>query len=335
VTPPRGSRRVLAACVAVAALLGGVALSVSEGGAGGRKPAPAARESREAVVHESAGSRSPAPAPPTLERRVKEEAERENRNGADGAPMSAGATRSHDNDVDGVPMSSGATRSHDNEATGAPMSAGATRGHDKAGGAGDAAGGAARPPGRAPVALARLDVTEGELRPGPDGLLTVDGPRMRAVVPGTTAASAELRFTVLGPTVQQVALASGEQRQQVGLKLRALDGCNLVYVMWRLAPKPGVVVNYKRNPGKHTSRECGNGGYTTVRPVRRVSLDAPASGKPHTLRAALDGRVLRVWADDQLAWEGALPEEALAIDGPVGLRSDNVRVALQLFSPLP
>jgi hypothetical protein len=187
----------------------------------------------------------------------------------------------------------------------------------------------------APVSLSSLDVTEGELRSGPEGHLTVDGPRMRAVLKGATPSSAELRFTVLGPTVRQVALASGEQRQQVGLKLRALDGCNLVYVMWRITPKPGVVVNYKRNPGQHSSRECGNGGYTTVRPARRASVDAPAPGTPHTLRALLEGSTLRVWADGQLAWEGALPEEALASDGPVGLRSDNVRVALQLFSPVP
>ncbi|MCY1023827.1 hypothetical protein [Pyxidicoccus sp. MSG2] len=185
-----------------------------------------------------------------------------------------------------------------------------------------------------PVLLSSLDVTEGELRAGQDGRLTVDGPRMRAVLKGATPSSAELRFTVLGPTARQVALASGEQRQQVGLKLRALDGCNLVYVMWRIAPKPGVVVNYKRNPGQHSSRECGNGGYTTVRPARRDSVDAPAPGIPHTLRALLEGSTLRVWADGRLAWEGELPAEALAVDGPVGLRSDNVRVALQLFSPV-
>ena len=186
----------------------------------------------------------------------------------------------------------------------------------------------------APVLLSALDVTQGELRAGQDGQLIVDGPRMRAVLKGATPSSAELRFTVLGPTVQQVALASGEQRQQVGLKLRALDGCNLVYVMWRITPKPGVVVNYKRNPGQRRSRECGNGGYTTVRPARRASVDAPGEGTSHTLRAVLEGATLRVWADGRLAWEGELPDEALAVDGPVGLRSDNVRVALQLFSPV-
>ncbi len=186
-----------------------------------------------------------------------------------------------------------------------------------------------------PVPLSRLDVTQGELRPGPDGQLLVDGPRMRAVVPGTRTSSVELRFRPLGPTVQQVALASGEQRQQVGLKLRAADGCNLVYVMWRLAPKPGIVVNFKQNPGLRASRDCGNGGYTPVRPARQVSMPAPEEGTPHTLRATLEERTLRVWADGTLAWVGELPEEALGADGPVGLRSDNVRLELQLHAPLP
>ncbi|QSQ26582.1 hypothetical protein JY651_17320 [Pyxidicoccus parkwayensis] len=206
----------------------------------------------------------------------------------------------------------------------------------------------------APVARSALDVTEGELRPAKDGQLVVDEPRMRAVLKGTapssagkgeprmqaelqgaTSTSAELRFTVLGPTEQQQALASGEQRQQVGLKLRAEDGCNLVYVMWRIAPKPGVVVNYKRNPGQHTSRECGNAGYTTVRPARHASVGEPTPGTPHTLRAVLEGATMRVWADGKVVWEGELPAEALEMNGPVGLRSDNVRVALQLFSPAP
>ncbi|MCP3141912.1 hypothetical protein [Pyxidicoccus xibeiensis] len=190
-------------------------------------------------------------------------------------------------------------------------------------------------PRLAHVPLSRLEVTQGRLGPGEDGRLTVDAPRMRAVAPGTTATAAELRFTVLGPTREQRALGSGAQRQQVGLKLRALDGCNLLYVMWRLAPKPGIVVNYKRNPGQRTSRECGNDGYTTVRPSAGKRVEAPAPGTPHTLRAALDGRTLRVWADDTLAWEGELPDEALALEGPVGVRSDNVRLALQLYAPLP
>ncbi|ABF90145.1 hypothetical protein MXAN_3481 [Myxococcus xanthus DK 1622] len=185
------------------------------------------------------------------------------------------------------------------------------------------------------VPLSRLKVTEGSLEPGPGEQLLVDGPRMRAIVPESTTSDVALRFTLLGPTERQVALASGEQRQQVGLKLFAVDACNVLYAMWRLAPKPGIVVNFKRNPGQHTSRECGNRGYTLLHPEQHVRLEAPSTGEPHTLRAQFDGKVLRVWADDTLAWTGEVPEEALAPDAPVGLRSDNVRLSLQLSTPPP
>ncbi|NVI97140.1 hypothetical protein HV824_03255 [Myxococcus sp. AM009] len=185
------------------------------------------------------------------------------------------------------------------------------------------------------VPLSRLTVTEGSLAPGPGEQLLVEGPRMRAVVHGSTTRNVALRFTLLGPSERQVALASGEQRQQVGLKLFAVDACNVLYAMWRLAPKPGIVVNFKRNPGQHTSRECGNRGYAILRPAQHVRLEAPAPGELHTLRAQLDGKVLRVWADDALAWMGEVPEEALAPEAPVGLRSDNVRLSLQLSTQQP
>ncbi|WXH33306.1 hypothetical protein WA016_07308 [Myxococcus stipitatus] len=187
------------------------------------------------------------------------------------------------------------------------------------------------------VPLPRMKVTQGELGEQPDGWLTVRTARMRAVVPGSKTAQAVLRFKLSGPSTEQRAFESGELRQQVGLKLRAMDGCNVLYVMWRIAPKPGVVVNYKRNPDMHHSNDCGNAGYTTVRPSQQSQASAPAPGleTEHTLRADLDAGVLRVWADDALVWAGKLPPQALELEGPVGLRSDNVRVALQLAVPRP
>ncbi|AKQ66532.1 hypothetical protein A176_003444 [Myxococcus hansupus] len=185
-----------------------------------------------------------------------------------------------------------------------------------------------------PIPISRLKVTEGSLEPGPGEQFLVDGPRMRAVVQGSSTSTVELRFTLLGPTTNQVALASGEQRQQVGLKLFAVDACNVLYAMWRLAPKPGLVVNFKRNPGQHSSRECGNRGYTIVRPAQHALPGPLELGVPHTLRVRFDGPTLRVWVNDTLAWSGTVPEEALVPGAPVGIRSDNVRLALQLAAPL-
>lgn len=182
------------------------------------------------------------------------------------------------------------------------------------------------------VPRSRMKVTEGTLRQRPDGRLSVEGPRLRAIVPDAKAPRAELRFSLLGASGEQRALQSGEQRQQVGLKLRARDGCNVLYVMWRLAPKPGLVVSYKHNPGQHRSNECGNQGYVTVRPYQSVPQGAPAPGQEHSLRAVLHGVTLRVWVDKTLAWEGDLPPEALTLEGPVGVRSDNVSLTFQLLA---
>jgi len=185
------------------------------------------------------------------------------------------------------------------------------------------------------VSLQQLRATEGALAPGPKGRWLVEVPKMRAVVPASTSPMAELRFTYLGPTEVLQALASGELRRQVGLKLRAQDGCNVVYVMWRLAPKPGLVVSIKSNPRQHTSAACGNRGYTIVRPRQREPVPLIARGASHVLRADLDGSSLRVHVDGTLVWEGRLPPEALAFDGPVGLRTDNGRFELELFTRLP
>lgn len=188
--------------------------------------------------------------------------------------------------------------------------------------------------GAEPERPSRLRATQGTLRPEAGGQLRVEAPKMRAVASGTTGPVTELRFTYLGPTEVEKPLASGELRRQLGLKLRAQDGCNVVYVMWRLAPKPGVVVSLKRNPGQHTSAECGNRGYTTVRARRRSAVPELKPNQAHVLRAELSGKTLRVRVDGAAVWEGELPAEAFTFDGPPGVRTDNARVKLRLLTHL-
>jgi hypothetical protein len=201
---------------------------------------------------------------------------------------------------------------------------------------------AEEPPRR--VEPKRMKVTQGAMEPLSDGRLLIEAPKVRAVLstpetPRPQAAMtserarvAELRFTYLGATREQVPLRSGEMRRQVGLKLRAQDGCNVVYVMWRLEPKAGLVVSVKHNPGMHRSDDCGNGGYETVRPSRKSPVPELAPGEGHTLRAEFQGAKLMVKVDDQPVWEGTLPAEALTFDGPVGLRTDNGRFQVELLS---
>lgn len=186
------------------------------------------------------------------------------------------------------------------------------------------------------VALESFKTTEGVLKPGQkEGQVLVDVPKMRAVVPSSSSSVAELHFSYLGPTRRQLPLASGEKRLQLGLKLRAQDACNLTYVMWRLAPEPGLVVSIKSNPGLHTSSTCGAEGYTNVEPRQSVPVPLIVPGASHVLRTEQEGQSLRVYADGILVWDGELPRETLALKGPVGLRSDNVRFELEMFALQP
>src|SRR5579859_133754 len=91
------------------------------------------------------------------------------------------------------------------------------------------------PPGLVPVAPGRLCVTEGALQPLPEGRLSIATDKLRAVLSAPTKQAIEARFTYQGPTAETAPLRSGAVRQQFGLKLRAADGCNLVYAMWRFA----------------------------------------------------------------------------------------------------
>lgn len=197
-----------------------------------------------------------------------------------------------------------------------------------------------------PLTAKRMKATQGKLEPVAGGRLRIEDPKVRAVVstserPGVRALVspvreearvAELRFTYLGATLEQKPLRSGELRRQVGLKLRARDGCNVVYVMWRLEPKAGLVVSMKHNPGMSRSDDCGNGGYRTVKPRNKGAVPGLEPGGSHTLRAELQGAELKVRVDGRIVWEGMLPAEALTFDGPVGLRTDNGRFDVELLS---
>jgi hypothetical protein len=175
-------------------------------------------------------------------------------------------------------------------------------------------------------------VTKGEIGSAPGGRLTIEEPEVRAVAVMATPQAAEMRFTYLGPSRGTKPLGSGEVRRQVGIKLRAQDSCNLVYVMWRLEPKAQLVVSIKSNPGQEVHAQCGTRGYTNVKPLRHRPLPAVGTGSAHRLRAELRGRELRVFADGQPVWEGTLGPEIEKFDGPVGLRTDNVRVELQYLA---
>jgi hypothetical protein len=171
----------------------------------------------------------------------------------------------------------------------------------------------------ADVAPSALCVTMGALAGS-----GVDAPTFRAVARGHAGDAASLKVVVHGATAEARALASGQQRRQLGLKLRAANGCNLVYVMWRLDPRPKLEVSIKRNAGARTASECGARGYTKVRADGALPPPALDDGAPHELRAEIAGDALTAWIDGRVTWQGRLPDEARELAGPAGLRSDNL-----------
>ena len=192
----------------------------------------------------------------------------------------------------------------------------------------------ARAPQYRGVGLARLDVTAGAVGRSGGWLQTRSG-EMRAIERdgGRHAATARLRFRLLGASDDVAPLGSGLVRRQIGLKLRAADPCNLVYVMWPSAPDSRIAIFVKRNPGQTTSSACGNRGYTDVATVPAATAD---DGAPHLLEArtrrTADGGLALTVLTDGVVWDREVLPAALTagLDGPVGVRSDNGSYAFRL-----
>jgi hypothetical protein len=179
------------------------------------------------------------------------------------------------------------------------------------------------------VDKAALCMTKGALTDS-----TITEPTMRGYARGAGGDAAQITFTYRGESEKTRELASGQARRQLGLKLRAQDGCNVVYVMWRLDPRPQIDVSIKYNPGKATHAECGADGYTKVKPIKKTFIPQYEYGKTHTLRAEIVGDDLFAWIDGKLLFQGRLPESARSLEGPAGIRSDNVQLDIvELAAP--
>ena len=181
-----------------------------------------------------------------------------------------------------------------------------------------------------PITRTDLTVTDGSVETVNGSLLT-DVPSMRAVLHIPTTPFIEVHFAYLGATEKTATLANGEVRHQFGVKLRAQDACNLVYVMWQAPPQSKLAVSMKHNPGMHSSSQCRDGGYHSLTPVRTGELPVLHMGSSHVLRADIENARLRINIDGDPVWDGSLPSEAMSFDGPVGLRSDNVRLAFRVL----
>jgi hypothetical protein len=182
-----------------------------------------------------------------------------------------------------------------------------------------------------PVVTNGLCVTKGSLASEHD----VTVPTFRAVAPDTGGDSASLEFVFKGETEKERALGSGQIRRQIGLKLRAQNGCNLVYAMWRLDPKPKLEVSVKLNPGATNHEQCNTEGYTKVKPEKSSPLPDLVAGDTHTLAAEITGTELTASIDGKIAWRGHLPDSVRTLTGRAGLRSDNLAYTIKKFTGAP
>lgn len=188
-----------------------------------------------------------------------------------------------------------------------------------------------------PTAKAQLqpndfDVPDGRIERAAGDRLMVSTKETRATLKFATQQNVTVKFTYLGPTQELSRLGNGEVRSQFGIKLRAQDTCNIVYVMWHFSPDQKIAVSVKRNPGQRTHEDCLDNGYINNIKPRVSALSQPVSpDQPHTLSASMSGSNLTVKADNSVAWEGDLGPVALEFDGPVGLRSDNAHVVFDFL----
>ena len=157
------------------------------------------------------------------------------------------------------------------------------------------------------------------------------GPQLRGTFPGSCGDSAALGFRYLGAAPERVPFGSGKMHRQLGLKLRARDSCNVLYVMWRFDARPGIVVLAKSNTGTH-HEECGNRGYHRVRPLWSEPVEPPEPGSTHALAARLDGEAIEVWVDSRVVLRATIDSLLVPARGEAGVRSDNVRFELLGFA---
>jgi hypothetical protein len=175
-----------------------------------------------------------------------------------------------------------------------------------------------------------LSVSSGTIEDDGPGRFLIRSPVLRAELGRSPRSAAEISFTYRGPTQSDAPLASGELRRQIGLKLRAQDTCNVVYVMWRIEPAPGIVVSVKSNPGQSRHSECGDSGYRILEPSTSARAATVEPGRAHVMGVEMRGRRLLVKTDGSESWVGELPAAAFDFDGPVGVRSDNGEFSVEL-----
>jgi hypothetical protein len=147
---------------------------------------------------------------------------------------------------------------------------------------------------------------------------SVETPTSRAEFLNTSGDKLELRIRYLGITDTKEYFADGTYQEQVGMKLRSMDGCNVIYVMRRINPNPGIVVSIKSNPGIVST--CGDKGYTVL---KSVAYPVPKVGDTFTMSATIIDKNIVVKMNGISVITATLP---IVTKGNSGIRTDNTKI---------
>lgn len=189
------------------------------------------------------------------------------------------------------------------------------------------------------VSLDQVKVTTGksEVHQTTSGFLALNTASTRAQLIAGHQRHVLLQFRYRGQTADPEPNQSGEIVEQIGIKLRTSNTCNLLYVMWRITQPEGIVVKLKRNPGQSHHQECLANGYISIAPSLQVPLTVTATDqRTHSLNVLmedLDGVAqISVHVDGKLVWTGEVSQHLLeSIDGPAGFRTDNGSFIFKMF----
>jgi hypothetical protein len=147
---------------------------------------------------------------------------------------------------------------------------------------------------------------------------SVETPTSRAEFLDASGDKLELRVRYLGVTDNKEYFADGTYQEQVGMKLRSMDGCNVIYVMRRINPNPSIVVSIKSNPG--IINTCGDKGYTVL---KSISYPAPRVGDTFTMSASILDKNIVVKMNGISVITTTLP---IVTKGNAGIRTDNTKI---------
>ncbi|MEZ0391398.1 MAG: Ig domain-containing protein [Pseudobdellovibrionaceae bacterium] len=173
--------------------------------------------------------------------------------------------------------------------------------------------------------------TNGQVQTNSAESIEVTTATSRSVVTTPTEQKIRIDFTYLAPINDPAANPNGHR--QIGLKLRAANSCNVLYVMWPVAGGP-LKVTLKRNDGMKNHSECGPEGYTNLTPSLSKTVSALQIGRKYRLQAEYENETLNVYASGVKAWSGMIENQDIPFQGPVGVRTDGGKFTFDIYTDL-